>query len=97
VDGETLRACAAARVAGLIAPSLDQGEWVAFSGREIGVASTGEEDVPFTLILTEGFGALTMNGDYRDFFGRAAGRLASITGRTQIRAGVRRPLAIVYD
>ncbi len=94
VDEQTLRACAAAGIAGLIAPSLRSIDWVAFSGREIGVALTGDEDIPFTLLLTEGFGRRPMNASYRTYLAQAAGRAASLSGRTQIRAGVVRPMAI---
>jgi hypothetical protein len=97
IDLDFLRACAAAGVAGIIAPSLDSGEWVSFHGKELGVALTGDEDIPFTLILTEGFGRMPMNPAYRDFLGSMAGRTASLRGRTQIRAGALRPLVIVYD
>lgn len=97
VDEAFLRKAAEAGVAGLIAPSIHNADWVQFYGEEIGVALTGDEQIPFTLILTEGFGRFAMNERYRSFFEAAAGKLASLSGRTQIRAGVTRPSVIVSD
>jgi len=97
VDEAFLRKAAEAGVAGLIAPSIHNADWVRFYGEEIGVALTGDEQIPFTLILTEGFGRFAMNERYRSFFEAATGKLASLSGRTQIRAGVTRPTVIVSE
>ena len=67
-------------------------EWL---GYEIGVAITGDEAVETTLILTEGFGKITMARRTFDLLRSCEGRKASITGRTQIRAGVMRPEVII--
>jgi hypothetical protein len=97
VHESALKTCARIGVSGLIAPSMNCLDWVSFAGKEIGVALTGDEDIPFAIILTEGFGRVTMNAAYQEFLKRAEGREASVTGRTQIRAGVTRPMAIVGD
>lgn len=88
---------AKAEVAGIIAPAIHLREWVEFVGNELGVAVTGDENISFTLILTEGFGDLEMNSDYWQFFEAQAGQMASLSGRTQIRAGVIRPLIVVSE
>ncbi len=64
-------------------------------GVKLGVGITGQEDVPMTLILMEGFGHLSMRD--QAFYGLKAleGREASINGATQIRAGAIRPEIIV--
>lgn len=64
-------------------------------GVKLGVGITGQEDVPMTLILMEGFGHLSMRD--HAFYGLKAleGRQASINGATQIRAGAIRPEIIV--
>ena len=97
IDEGFLRKASEVGVAGLIAPSIHNADWVRFYGEEIGVALTGDEQIPFTLILTEGFGSFEMNERYRSFFEKGEGKLASISGRTQIRAGVTRPTVIVSD
>ncbi len=64
-------------------------------GVKLGVGITGQEDVPMTLILMEGFGHLNMRD--QAFYGLKAleGREASINGATQIRAGAIRPEIVV--
>jgi transcription antitermination factor NusG len=64
-------------------------------GYDIGVAITGQEDVPMTLILTEGFGELPMARRTWELLRSLEGRVASINGATQIRAGVIRPEMVV--
>ncbi len=64
-------------------------------GYEIGVAITGDEDVTTTLILTEGFGQISMARRTFNLLSASAGKQASISGRTQIRAGVMRPEVII--
>ncbi|MBN2379736.1 glutamate mutase L [candidate division WOR-3 bacterium] len=97
IDEEFLRRAAEAQVSGIIAPSIHNSDWVAYYGQELGVALTGDEQLPFTLILTEGFGEFEMNDEYRKFLLKMHGKQASLSGRTQIRAGVTRPMVIVSD
>jgi hypothetical protein len=68
---------------------------VRFLGYDIGVAITGHEAIPLTLILTEGFGTLAMADRTFRLLRSLEGRIASINGATQIRAGVIRPEVIV--
>lgn len=95
IDRAHLEACAEFGAHGLVAPSIDAEDWVDFHGKEIGVALTGEEDIPFSLLLTEGFGRRDMNAEYAEFLRGVEGRKASLCGRTQIRAGVTRPFLVV--
>ncbi|MBI3780060.1 MAG: hypothetical protein HY278_03240 [candidate division NC10 bacterium] len=64
-------------------------------GRDLGVAITGTEQVGFTLIITEGFGRIAMARKTFDLLASKAGRRASCSGATQIRAGVIRPEVII--
>lgn len=64
-------------------------------GYDIGVAITGHEDIGITLILTEGFGKITMAKRTFDLLKSHEGRLACINGATQIRAGVIRPEVVI--
>ncbi|MEM2506148.1 MAG: hypothetical protein QXF61_03805 [Nitrososphaeria archaeon] len=64
-------------------------------GYEIGVAITGHENLPLTIILTEGFGRLEMAKKTFNILKTFEGYSASINGATQIRAGVIRPEIII--
>ena len=64
-------------------------------GYDLGVAITGTENIGFTLILTEGFGQIAMANKTFTLLQSLDGHKASISGATQIRAGVMRPEIIV--
>jgi hypothetical protein len=66
-------------------------------GYDVGVAVTGGEDIGTTLILTEGFGGIAMAESTYELLARHAGRPASASGATQIRAGVIRPEVIITE
>ncbi len=66
-------------------------------GHELGVAITGSENLGLTLVLTEGFGRIRMSDRAWDLLGARAGRLASVSGATQIRAGVLRPEVLIPE
>jgi hypothetical protein len=66
-------------------------------GYDLGVAITGTEQIAFTLILTEGFGKIAMAQKTFDLLASKEGRKTSISGATQIRAGVIRPEIIIPD
>ncbi|MDA3813096.1 MAG: glutamate mutase L [Candidatus Cloacimonetes bacterium] len=96
IDHEILTKATKRKVKGIIAPSIDSLDLVQFIGKEIGVALTGNEDIPFPLILTEGFGNFEMNEGYKKTFLENNGKHIYINGHTQIRAGVTRPKIIIY-
>src|SRR5437016_10162938 len=64
-------------------------------GHDLGVAITETETVGFTLVLTEGFVRMPMARRTFELLRKLDGRKASISGATQIRAGVIRPEIIV--
>ena len=97
IDKDFLRRCAEIGIAGLIAPSISNSDWIEFYGKELGVALTGDEVIPFPVIFTAGFGNYSMSDEYRALLEKRNGALASISGRTQIRAGVIRPVALIYE
>jgi hypothetical protein len=82
-------------VAGLVIGGIHDKDLRALLGYDLGVAITGTEQVGFTLILTEGFGAIPMAGKTFALLSAHAGQQASISGATQIRAGVIRPEIII--
>jgi hypothetical protein len=79
----------------MVAGSLPDDILQSYVGYDIGVAVTGQEKVPFPLILTEGFGLIAMTAGTFRLLQSLQGRIASINGATQIRAGVIRPEIIV--
>ncbi|HSA60690.1 MAG TPA: hypothetical protein VLE03_00500, partial [Nitrospiraceae bacterium] len=82
-------------VAGLVTGGIHDKDLRALLGYDLGVAITGTEQVGFTLILTEGFGTIPMAQKTFALLSAHAGEKASISGATQIRAGVIRPEIII--
>ncbi|MEI6521690.1 MAG: hypothetical protein WCO98_16895 [bacterium] len=80
---------------GIIVGAINDAVLRAYLGYDIGVAITGQEEIPLTLILTEGFGSLDMASRTFDLLKKLDGEYASINGATQIRAGVIRPEIII--
>ena len=68
---------------------------ISFTGEEIGVAITGQEELGLTVIITEGFGTMRMSQSTFDLLKSFEGYQASVNGTTQIRAGVLRPEIII--
>ena len=64
-------------------------------GVKLGVGITGQEDIDITVILMEGFGHLSMRKEIWETLAALEGKVASINGATQIRAGAIRPEIIV--
>jgi hypothetical protein len=94
-DGEAISRAAEAGAAGLVVGAVSDEALGRYVGYDIGVAITGQEAIPMTLIVTEGFGELPMALRTWDLLVSLEGELASINGATQIRAGVIRPEIIV--
>lgn len=95
VDGPTLRKAIEVGVKGIVVGGIRDADLSNFLGYDIGVAITGEEHMGLTLILTEGFGKMTMAAKTFNFLKTFEGQLACINGATQIRAGVIRPEIII--
>ena len=86
-----LRKASQGGAVGLITGSIVDHALREYVGYDIGVALTGDEPVPMTLIITEGFGALPMSDRVVATLKRVDGGLACINGATQVRAGAQRP------
>ncbi|MGB9638861.1 MAG: hypothetical protein ACPL1F_06175, partial [bacterium] len=82
-------------VVGIISGGIDAEVIKDILGYEIGVAVTGTENIPFTLVITEGFGKISMASKTFNLLKEAENKKASISGATQIRAGVIRPEIII--
>ena len=92
-----LKKAAEMGVLGIVVGGMIDKDLIAFLGYDIGVAITGHEDIPLTIILTEGFGTIAMARRTYDLLASLEGKEASFSGATQIRAGVIRPEIIVSD
>ena len=92
---EVLAEAAQRGAVGMVVGGIKDETLARYVGRRLGVAVTGQENVPLTLILTEGFGAMAMAERTFALLQRLAGQECSISGATQIRAGVQRPEIIV--
>ncbi|MGB9690933.1 MAG: hypothetical protein ACPL7D_02060 [Candidatus Sumerlaeaceae bacterium] len=92
---EACRLAAERGAVGVVVGSFDDADLSQVLGYDLGIAITGGEEIPTTLILTEGFGRLAMAERTFALLQKLEGREASINGATQIRAGVIRPEIIV--
>lgn len=85
-------------IAGLVVGGIHDEDLRQILGYDLGVAITGTEKVGLTLVLTEGFGRIRMSDRTWKTLKKREGEMASISGATQIRAGVMRPEIIIpYD
>jgi len=92
---EVLMKAASNGVRGIIVGGIKGRDLYRFLGYEMGVAITGHENIPMTCIITEGFGRMSMAKHTFKLLDSLEGKLASIDGTTQIRAGVIRPEIVV--
>jgi len=95
VSNEVIKLAVKSGVKGIISGGIDDKELRNLLGYELGVAITGSEDLGLTLIITEGFGKITMADRTYNLLKKYSGYKASINGATQIRAGVLRPEIII--
>jgi hypothetical protein len=82
-------------VAGIVVGGFAYQDVRELLGYDVGVAITGTEDLGTTLIVTEGFGAIAMARATFELLRRHDGQQASLSGATQIRAGVIRPEVVI--
>ena len=103
LNAEAIRRAAELGLAGVVVGGIHDRDLRELLGYDLGVAITGTERVlvgkkdriPLTLILTEGFGVIPMAAKTFTLLSRHAGQKASVSGATQIRAGVIRPEIII--
>jgi hypothetical protein len=95
IESAALRKAADAGASAIVGGGVIDQDLIAFVGHDIGVAITGQEEIPLTLLVTEGFGPIPMARRTFELLRALEGKRASVNGRTQIRAGVIRPEIIV--
>ncbi|MDP6569986.1 MAG: hypothetical protein QGF36_04505 [Candidatus Marinimicrobia bacterium] len=82
-------------VAGIVTGGFDYTDLSKILGYSLGVAITGSEEIGPSLIITEGFGNISMAARTYELLSNHAGEFAAINGSTQIRAGVIRPEILI--
>lgn len=95
ITAGAIRRAAEVGVLGIVAGGIKDSDLTEFLGYDIGVAITGTEAIPLTILVTEGFGFLAMAQRTFELLKSLEGQSASVNGATQIRAGVIRPEIIV--
>lgn len=95
LGADTLQRARELDIAGLVVGGIHDEDLRALLGYDLGVAITGTERVGLTLLLTEGFGSIPIATKTFELLSRSAGRQASLSGATQIRAGVIRPEIVI--
>jgi hypothetical protein len=92
-----MRAAIELGVAGVVVGGFAYHDVRELLGHDVGVAVTGGEALGTTLVVTEGFGRIAMARATYELLARHDGRPASLSGATQIRAGVIRPEVIITE
>ena len=92
---EVLKKATEVGVKGIVVGGIRSVDITQYLGYEIGVAITGEENIPLSIIATEGFGEMRMSDKTLKLLSKFDGEKAAINGATQIRAGVLRPEIII--
>jgi hypothetical protein len=95
VTFEAIEAARKKGVAGIIAGGIHDEDLRKLLGYDLGVAITGQEPIGITVVVTEGFGEIDMAERTFHLLGSRAGARTSLSGATQIRAGVIRPEIII--
>jgi hypothetical protein len=95
-SSEALNLAAARGAVGFVTGSIDDAVLRSYIGYDLGVALTGDEAVPMSLIITEGFGSIPMSNRIVTTLTPVSGSKVSINGATQVRAGAQRPEVVVW-
>jgi len=95
ISYEAVKKAVRCGVVGIICGSIDDKVLAKYVGYTISLPITGKEDIPTTLIITEGFGSLPMAPQTYSKLYSLQGNIASITGKTHIRAEITRPEIII--
>jgi len=92
---EAVNRAAEVGAAAIVAGGIDDQDLKEILGYDLGVAITGSEQIPTTVVITEGFGDIAMAERTFRLLASRAGHEASVNGATQIRAGVMRPEILI--
>lgn len=97
IDSELLRYFAESDIKGLVCLYISYTDLKNYIGKDIGVALTGNENIPYPIIIMNGFsqsseaeGEESLMKSFNEYF-------VSLKAHTQIRAGVTRPQIYIFD
>ena len=82
-------------VSGIVVGGFDYDALSDLLGYQLGVAITGSEEIGTSIVMTEGFGQVSMANRTFELFKKFNNHVASMNGATQIRAGVIRPEVVI--
>jgi len=86
-----------AGVSGVIAPSISSLTLVDFLGGDPGVILTGDEKIPFSVVILRGIGSCQLEkGVYTDLL-KLEGSNCILFTTTRMRAGVERPMVLIQS
>lgn len=92
---ETVNRARELGVRALIAGGIGDSDLRTILGYDLGVAITGSEKIGLAVVVTEGFGQMSMAPRTFDLLASRKGMKTSVSGATQIRAGVIRPEVVI--
>jgi len=95
MDHEVFEKAKQVGVSGIITGGFDYQNLSRILGYSLGVAITGSEKIGPSLMITEGFGNISMADRTYDLLKDNEDKYASLNGSTQIRAGVIRPELVI--
>ncbi|VAX36489.1 FIG00928800: hypothetical protein [hydrothermal vent metagenome] len=95
MTGAAVRKAIDVGVAAVVSGGMDDHDLKEILGYDLGVAITGTEKIGTTIIITEGFGEISMAERTFQLLKSREGAPAAINGATQIRAGVMRPEILI--
>jgi len=92
---EAMKKARELKVSGLISGGINQRDVVRLLGREVAVGLIVDEGLDLTVVITGGFGPMSMSPRAYQLFCEYEGATVSVNGRTQVRAGTIRPEVIL--
>ena len=95
-DYEALHLAGERGAVGFITGSIDDQALAEYLGYDLGIALTGDEEVPMTVMVTEGFGKIPISERVLEILSKHNGMTASLNGATQVRAGALRPEVFIH-
>jgi hypothetical protein len=96
-SNEAINFAASSGAVGIFTGSITSEALEKYTGTALGISMTGDEELPLSLVISEGFGSLSISERIEKILKSLNGREASFSGATQVRAGAIRPELIITD